>query len=159
MGKSNRNGQLARRYLRATGVAAVWIDADGHVGAQDIADVDIGQSRVAYCCPRGAHFVLAYRLQLWMQDLPERPDQAAVAAELEELALAGGVGLSPHAMAVQRAIDTVDRIEREFGTMQCKGELKEFNAAFEAARALDPSMRYLDYVLSTKAAMLDAISR
>jgi hypothetical protein len=45
---------------------------------------------------RGAQFVLAYRLQLWMQDRPERPDQAAIAAKLRELAVAGGVGLTPH---------------------------------------------------------------
>ena len=40
MGKSARNEFLAKYYLRAAGVAAVWIDADGHVGARDV-----GQSR------------------------------------------------------------------------------------------------------------------
>jgi hypothetical protein len=93
-------------------------------GAQDIADVDIGQSRVAFCWPRGAHFALVYRLQLWMQDLRERPNQAAVAAKLEELALAGGVGLTLHATAIQHEIDTVDRVEREFETMQARGDPK-----------------------------------
>ena len=33
MGKPTRNELLAEYYLRAAGVAAVWIDAEGHVGA------------------------------------------------------------------------------------------------------------------------------
>ena len=33
MGKPTRNELLAEYYLRASGVAAVWIDAEGHVGA------------------------------------------------------------------------------------------------------------------------------
>jgi len=37
MGKPRRNEILAECYLRAAGVAAVWIDADGHIGAQDVA--------------------------------------------------------------------------------------------------------------------------
>jgi hypothetical protein len=37
MGKPTRNVLLAEYYLGAAGVAAVWIDADGHVGAQDVA--------------------------------------------------------------------------------------------------------------------------
>jgi hypothetical protein len=31
---------LAEFYLRAAGVAAVWIDAEGHVGAQDVASIE-----------------------------------------------------------------------------------------------------------------------
>jgi hypothetical protein len=40
MGKPTRNDILAD-YLRAAGVAAVWINADGHVGAQDVAKGDL----------------------------------------------------------------------------------------------------------------------
>jgi hypothetical protein len=36
MGKPTRNELLAKYYLRAAGVAAVWIDATGHVGARDV---------------------------------------------------------------------------------------------------------------------------
>jgi hypothetical protein len=65
MGKSTRNELLAEYYLRAAGVAAVWIDATGHVGAQDVASIEIDPDRIVYCCERGAHFVLAYRLYEW----------------------------------------------------------------------------------------------
>jgi hypothetical protein len=54
MGKPTRNEQLAEYYRRAAGVAAVWIDAEGHVGAQDVASIEIDQDRTAYCCERGA---------------------------------------------------------------------------------------------------------
>lgn len=48
----------------------------------------------------------------------ERTDQVAVAAKLEDLAEAGGVELTPHAIAIERSIDAVDRIELEFATLQ-----------------------------------------
>jgi len=64
MGKSFQNELLAKRYLRAAGVAAVWIDADGHVGAQDVAKIEVEAGHTVYCCARGAHFVLFYRPQL-----------------------------------------------------------------------------------------------
>jgi hypothetical protein len=41
MGKPTRNELLSEYYLRAAGVAAVWIDATDHVGAQDVASVEI----------------------------------------------------------------------------------------------------------------------
>jgi hypothetical protein len=62
MGKPTRNELLAEYYLRAAGVAAVWIDAAGHVGAQDVASIGIKPDRLVYCRARGVHFTLAYRL-------------------------------------------------------------------------------------------------
>jgi hypothetical protein len=32
---------LAENYLRAAGVAAVWIGATGHVGSQDVASIAV----------------------------------------------------------------------------------------------------------------------
>jgi hypothetical protein len=43
MGKPARDGLLAGYYLRAAGVAAVWIDAVGHVAAQDVASIENDQ--------------------------------------------------------------------------------------------------------------------
>jgi hypothetical protein len=159
MGKSTRNELLVRRYLRAAGVAAVWVDADGHVGAQEVAKIDVEAGDKVYCCPRGAHFVLAYRLQLWMGEQPERPDQAALATKLEELAVAGGVGLTPHAVAVDRAQVAVANVNEAFGIAANNGDLREMKAAFKAARTADPSLRYADYLEARKAAMLEALVR
>jgi hypothetical protein len=41
MGKPTRDERLAEYYLRSAGVAAGWIDAAGHVGAQDVASIGI----------------------------------------------------------------------------------------------------------------------
>ena len=49
MGKPTRNKLLAEYYLRAAGVAAVWIDANGHVGAQDLASTRMEADRIIFC--------------------------------------------------------------------------------------------------------------
>jgi hypothetical protein len=95
MDNFNRNEELAEYYLRA-GVAAVWIEPDGYIGAGTSPRAHLDSGDLVYCCARGAHFVLAYRLQMWKQEEATVADRAAVAAKLEELAEEGGVGLTPH---------------------------------------------------------------
>jgi hypothetical protein len=73
-----------------------------------------------------------------MQDLPERPNQAAVAAKLEDLADRGGVGLTPHAVAVDRAQAAVAAVSDTIDKMGSTGELKAFNRASKEARRVDP---------------------
>jgi hypothetical protein len=46
MGKPTCNEQLVEYYLRAAGVAAVWIGVEGHVGAQDVVSIEIEPGRV-----------------------------------------------------------------------------------------------------------------
>jgi hypothetical protein len=110
MGKPTGNELLAEYYLRAAGVAAVWIDATGHVGDQDVASIEIEQDRIVYCCER--HFVLAYRLYQWKKAVAAEP--SAIAAKLEELAELAGVGLTPHAVAVDRALAVVATVNEIF---------------------------------------------
>lgn len=152
----SRNEQLAKFYLCAAGVAAVWIDADGHVGAQDVATIEVEPEHIVYCCPRGTHFVLAYRLFEWKKAV--QVDQAGTAAKLEELADLGGVGLTPHATAVQRAIAAVAAVNEAIEKMGATGELKEFNQAFKAARKADPSILYVDFLNAKTFAMLETLA-
>jgi hypothetical protein len=42
--------------------------------------------------------------------------------------------------------------------MKESGAMNEFNAAFKAARKVDKSIRYFDFLHSRKAAMLEAIA-
>jgi hypothetical protein len=84
MGKPMRNELLAEYYLRAAGVAAMWIENE--------------PDRIVYCCERGVHFTLAYRLYEWKKAVIV--DRPAIAGKLEELADLGGVGLTPLAVAV-----------------------------------------------------------
>jgi hypothetical protein len=153
MGKPTRNELLAEYYLRAAGVAAVWIDADGHVGAQDVALIEKEPGRVVYCCERGVHFTLAYRLYEWKKAIVADPP--SIAAKLEELADRGGVGLTSHAVAIDRALAAVTAVNDTIDKMGSTGELK----AFKEARKVDPSIRYFDYIHARKAAMLEALAR
>jgi hypothetical protein len=155
---ATRNEQLAEYYLKAAGIAAVWIDTDGHVGAADVVRLDPEPGQLAYCCARGAHFVLAYRLCLWRQEQGFFPDQAAVAAKLEQLAEEGGVGITPHGTAILRAFEAVATVNRALDAMTAGGQMREFNRAFKAARKVDASLRYHDDLHSRKAAMLEAIA-
>jgi hypothetical protein len=59
---------------------------------------------------------------------------------LEELADRGGVGLTPHAVAVDRALAAVAVVNETIDKMGSTGELKAFNRAFKEARAVDPSI-------------------
>jgi hypothetical protein len=99
---------------RAAGVAAVWIDADGHVGAHDVASIQIRAGRTVYCCERGVHFTLAYRLYKWKKGV-DAADRAAIVAKLEDLAERGGVGLTPHQVAVDRALAAVAAVTDAIG--------------------------------------------
>jgi hypothetical protein len=161
MGMGNtRNEQLAEYYLKAAGIAAVWIDLDGCVGAQDAPRVHLEAGRVAYCTARGAHFVLAYRLQLWKQEqrMANPPGQAAIAARLEELAAEGRVGITSHQTAVDRALAAVGIVNDKIDAMKDGGEMKAFNRAFKEARKVDPTIRYFDYLHSRKAALLEKLA-
>lgn len=158
-GKQRDRQSLALYYFRAAGVATVWIDADGCIGAHDVAPVvSIEPERITYCCDRGAHFILAYRLQMWLQEQPVTPSQASIAAKLEEIAELGGAGLTQHNVAAQRARDAVAEIDRKFESLQAKGGLYELNQAFKAARTVDPSLRYQDFLLAKKASLIEAMA-
>lgn len=158
---ASRDDQLAEYYLRAAGIAAIWIDRDGLIGAEDAARLSMDDRRSAYCCPRGAHFVLAYRLQLWKQDHDNvgSPSQATLGAQLEQLADEGGVGITPHAIAIERARAAVADVNARLAAMKSRGELRELNQAFRAARLVDPSLRYEAFMEAKKAALLEVLAK
>jgi hypothetical protein len=82
-----------------------------------------------------------------------------IAAKLEELADRGGVGLTPHAVAIDRALAAVAIVNEALEKAASVGELREMNAAFKEVRKVDPSVRYVDYLEARKAAMLEALAR
>jgi hypothetical protein len=158
MGQARDRYQLADHFLRVAGVAAIWIDPDGLIGAHDAARTELEDESIAYCCPRGAHFVLAYRLQCWKQE-QGAPAPGALAARLEKLAYEGGVGLTKHELAVERALHAVATIEEAIEAKKTNGELRDLNTAFKAARAADPKLRYADFLHAKKAALLTALAQ
>jgi hypothetical protein len=86
-------------------------------------------------------------------------DLPASAAKLEELADRGGFALTPHAVAIDRALAAVAAVNDTIDKMAGTGEFKAFNRAFKEARRVDPSIRYFDYIHARKAAVLETLAR
>ncbi|KJC47321.1 hypothetical protein UB31_18885 [Bradyrhizobium sp. LTSP849] len=148
---------LAEYFLRAAGVAAIWIDDGGHIGAADVASIDEQPGRIVYCCLRGDHFRLSYHLYEWKQSV--QASREAIARKLEEMAAGLLIGLTKHVTAVERARAAVAAVEGAFETMAQRGEMREMNAAFKATRAVEPAIRYSDFIAAKKAAMLEDLAR
>lgn len=85
-------------------------------------------------------------------------DAATIAEKLVELADAGGVGMTPHAVAVDRAFAAVAAVKEKLEMLAAAGELRELNQAFKSARKVDPSLKYADYLDARKAGMLEALA-
>jgi hypothetical protein len=64
----------------------------------------------------------------------------------------------PQTVAIQPPLDLVVSGERKFEDLKARGDLKEMNRAFKAARAVDRSLRYQDFLQSKKAAMLETLA-
>jgi hypothetical protein len=82
-----------------------------------------------------------------------------MATKLEDLAVLGGVGLTPHAVAVDRALAAVAAVNDTIAKMSATGEMREWNRECKAARAADPSLRYFDFIEKRKVAMLEALAQ
>ena len=54
--------------------------------------------------------------------------------------------MTPRAVAVERALEAVTVVNDTIDKMASTGELRKFNRAFKEARAVDPSIRYFDYI-------------
>jgi len=67
--------------------------------------------------------------------------------------------LTPHAVAIDRALAAVAAVSDTIDKMGSTGEFKAFDRAFKEARAVDPSIRYVDYLEARKAAVLEALAR
>ncbi|WP_426424884.1 hypothetical protein [Bradyrhizobium genosp. A] len=155
MGNGRKQDDLADYYLRASGVAAIWIDEEGHIGAADVATVDEHPSRISYCCLRGDHFRLSYHLYEWKQSAsPE-----VLARKLDEMAAGLGIGITKHITAVQRARAAVAAVEDAFECMAASGEMRDWNAAFKEAGSVEPTLRYQTFIEAKKAAMLEELAR
>jgi hypothetical protein len=149
----SRNELLADHYLKAADIGAICIDVDGSVTMYETVGVKIPTGMVILCCRSGDISQLAALARAC------RGDQAAVAVQLEQLAGDLGIGLSPHAVVVDRALAAVEAVNTTIDHMQRTGGMREFNAMFKTARSVAPSLRYHDYLHGRKAEMLEAMAR
>jgi hypothetical protein len=67
-------------------------------------------------------------------------------------------GLTKNITAVDRARAAVAALNAAVDRMEASGLLSEFNTAFKAARKVQATIRYHDYLYSRKAAVLEAIA-
>ncbi|WFU44109.1 hypothetical protein QA640_17650 [Bradyrhizobium sp. CB82] len=52
----------------------------------------------------------------------------------------------------------VAHVNARLTAMKSKGELRELNQSFKEARAVDPSLRYSEFMEAKKAALLEALA-
>jgi hypothetical protein len=160
----NRNELLADHYLRVAGIAAVYVDADGAIGTEEVVGIEIPLGRISFCCNAGDEVRLTRLAQACTGDqrhayrFDGKQKLATIAARLEQLADDHGIGITAHRIAVQRALAAVQAVNQAIDRMQHNGGLKEVNRAFKAARKVDPAIRYFDYLHAHKAAMLEALA-
>lgn len=159
MAKQRDVDVLADYYLRAAGVAAIWIDPDGFVGAHGAATIEGEPGCIVYCCERGKHFALAYHVNEWERSQGRIPPPDVTAQQLKYIADRLQIGLTEHAIAVERARAAVAAVEDAFEKMAGTGEMREWNALFKAAREVEPSLRYSDFIAAKKASMIEEVAR
>ncbi len=144
---------LADRYLRSAGIAAIEIGADGEIVVRETVDTEASAGCISIVCLPGDLDRLAALAQRC------RGDQAAVARQLRQLANDLHIGITPHAVVVDRAFAAADAVNAEFKRLQDTGGMREINSAFKAARAETPSLRYRDYLDAWRANTLEAMAR
>jgi hypothetical protein len=134
-----RDENLADHFIRSAGIAGVYVDADGAIGAVDhVSMFGHPDGRVMFCCARGNHAKVA---ALAGARIGAGRGQPAGMAAVREAAAEMGIGLTPHDTVIQRAFAAVGVVNAKIEEMQKSGDLKELNRDFKAARTADPKLR------------------
>ena len=151
-----RNELLADHFLKAAGIAAVYVDDAAAIGTVDVVGIDAPSGWVLLCCAPGKQIGIATK---GAARVAIGTGQAAALAVLRSVAADDGVGLTPHQTVVQRALAAVETVEQRIADLRKNGGMKELNAEFKAARKAGAIVRYHDFLQTKKMAMLEAIAR
>jgi len=151
-----RNELLADHFLKAAGIAAVYVDDAGAIGTVEVVGIDATVGWALLCCARGKQVGIAAKAAA---HLVAGMDQAGALAALRSVATDCGVGLTPHPTVIQRALAAVETVDQKIADLQKNGGMKEMNAEFKAARKAGTFVRYQDFLHAKKMAMLEAIAR
>jgi hypothetical protein len=149
-----RNELLADHFLKAAGIAAVYVDARGAIGAVDNVGL-FARDDVVLCCARGNHAKVA---TLAASRIPAKAGQAAALAAVRDAAAELGIGLTPLETVIKRAFAAVEAVDQRITDLQSTGCMKELNAEFKALRKAGTVSRYHDFLHTKKLAMLEAIA-
>lgn len=151
-----RNELLVEHFIKAAGIAAVYADAAGAIGAVDIVGFDAPPAWVLLCCARGKHIGIATKAAA---RVPRGTGQVTALAALRAVAADCGVGLTPHQTVIQRALAVVKAVNERIADLQATGGMKDLNAEFKETRRAGPFVRYHDFLHAKKMAMVEAIAR
>jgi hypothetical protein len=88
-----RNELLADHFIKATGIAAVYADARGAIGAADTIGLDAPIGCVMLCCARGKEAAIVGKASGRLGGVM---DQAGALALIRTVAADAGIGLTPH---------------------------------------------------------------
>jgi hypothetical protein len=150
-----RDELLADHFMKAAGIAAVYVDAGGAIGAADTAGMSCPAGRIMLCCARGNHAKVA---GLAVARMRANAGQAAALAAVREAAAEMGIGLTPHDTVIRRAFAAVETVNLRIAELQATGGMREMNTEFKAARKAGTEVRYQDFLRTKKIIMLEAIA-
>ena len=97
----------------------ICIDVDGSVSLFETVGIEVPADLVVLCCSAGEAGRIAGLVRA------SGDSQAAVAARLEQLA--GDLGITPHAIVVERAFAAGDAINAAIERLQATGGMKDIN--------------------------------
>lgn len=150
---STPTGPLVDHFLKCTGVAAIEIGADGETTVRKAVETLVADGAIAYCGTAGDVKRLAARIRR------RTGDQAALVAQLHQLAEDLHICLTPHALVVERAIAAVETVDATFSQLRASGKMKGINAGFKVARAETPALRYRDYLETCRLRALEVMAK
>jgi hypothetical protein len=138
-------------YLRAASIATIWIDAEGNVGVDDVARVDMPAGRLAYCCRRSQSQNLLDRIKAWKRDhVTSVP--STIAENLVRIADEAGLCLAKHDATVGYVFIGANALSGSWRSPKISEE-------FDAVKSADPSIRYADFIQAKKVKRLEELAQ
>ncbi len=155
---STRNERLVDHYLRAIGIAGIYVEpapAGVSVGLVPVVTITAGTGRRILCCAREADassILVLVKPALAGLDLP------AAVAQITAVARDQGVGLTPLETVIGRARTAIHTVNDQIDAMRATGDLRQLNREFREARGRGEVMIYADFLHVRKEQMLFAIA-
>ena len=150
-----RNERLADHYLRAAGIVGVYAEA-GRVDWLPVVSIEQPPGRIVFCCARQNY--ATHLIRMAGPAIAPGMDAGAAAVAVQAVATVEGIGLTPLARVITRAMEAVAVVNAEFEKMRHNGGLRPMNRQFKAARARGEAGTYADFLHAKKCEMLDVIA-
>lgn len=146
---------LADHFIKCASVAAVCVDRDGGIAAVERVGL-FSPGKTVLCCAPGHPSKVA---ALAAARMPAKGGHAGALAAVHAAAAEAGIGLTPFAKVVQRALNALAIVDQAIAGMQAAGQLGDFNREFARLRKANPRLRYQDHLHARKIAMLEALAK